>query len=547
MSCLTNQFYTIQDCWASAIFQTCIAHNINLACVGPGSRSTPLILALSKFKSIQKIIHFDERSLAYFALGAAKLSKRPSIIITTSGTAVANLLPAVIEAYHDNIPLLVITADRPDSSHEIGANQTINQYDIFKSFIHYFHHLPLPSLDISIDNVKDATEKAITTSLLQSGPVHINCPFSKPLITELKTDFSEYLKKQSSKISFGKSSQKKPLVLNKPNYKQFETMCNQSKKPIIIVGKCPCPKDFKKILKFSETHSIPIFADALSHHSFYNHPNINYSMDEFFEDDSFNPDLLIIIGDKLSSISGLKWLESSSVPLIQIHFYHNLYNPHSKEGCFWIDPRLDLLSQADVTIELEEEWTRNVVKKKPFNKETNGVWNKEKDVVATICKNLNDKNILFASNSSSIRLVNNVSDQLGCIEVYSNRGASGIDGIISTAIGCAHETNKDLVLIIGDLSFMYDLTALAFLKSVLKPIKLFVLNNYGGGLFKQLNISKDEDFFNTYFYAKHNYNFSEASKQFGINYSKISDLNQVKNKVSDVMDSKTHEVLEIIF
>ena len=170
------------ELWGKLIIEELIRNGVSYFCISPGSRSTPLVCAAARNKKAQKIICYDERGSAFHALGYAQATNNPAAVIVTSGTAVANLFTAIVEAHQNNIPMIVLTADRPPELHDTGANQTINQVDIFGRFVKWFFGFPCPDQSIHPKMILTAIDYAVYLSTSSpEGPVHINCMFREPL------------------------------------------------------------------------------------------------------------------------------------------------------------------------------------------------------------------------------------------------------------------------------------------------------------------------------------------------------------------------------
>ena len=255
--------------WAKVFFSQLASLGVKYACISPGSRSTPLAYSLAQNKKIKCYVHNDERSSAFFALGLAKATNNPVIVVTTSGTAVAELYPAIIEAYQQRTPLIICTADRPAELIGTGANQTINQHNIFRNQISWFRDLGLPSIsDTGFYYLQKIAVKAFRISLFEDrGPVHLNFPFEKPLEP---FSFTDKVNKKTIRV--------KPLQNLRHNSDHFTVQSNtkifrtivseliETKKGIIIAGPMEFNHElFKQIKQLSSIIKYPVLADGLSH------------------------------------------------------------------------------------------------------------------------------------------------------------------------------------------------------------------------------------------------------------------------------------------
>ena len=533
-----TDFFTIQDCWSYYIFKELMKFGVSEACLTPGSRSTPLVIALSKLSGINTSTHFDERAMAYYALGIAKTSGKPVALITTSGTAVLNLMPAIAEAYHDNIPLVVVSADRPPHLHGVGSNQTITQENIFNAIVTAALNLPVPNESYGIDAISHAISVLMNQSIENQKPVHINCPFTKPLIENNERSFLHYIHTKTKKNFSDFYVDEKIYSMPTLTSDIVSSEINHSKRPVILLGKLPflIAKELQLIL---ESLSIPYYADASSHLRFVP-SSIQLKCESFIDNRQFNPDLVICVGDKFSSIAILNFLKSVSCNYTQIHLYKNLYNPCLKEGQFFLDQNLSVFMKSLKELKKKEPW---------FLSKKNDTVSQDQElkIISVICESLKKNQLLFASNSSSIRWINQVCIETNCVQTIANRGVSGIDGILSTAIGAAQGAKEELVLIIGDLSFFYDFNALDLIRNLSRPIKIIILNNFGGKLFTKLPIQKHKRLFENYFLKSHSYTFKNIAQQFQINYSQIESKNVNRDDILAVLHSTQNEILELTF
>ena len=242
--------------WAEHVIKILNHHGVHHFCLAPGARSTPLVMALSHNKHVKVTTHFDERALGFFALGVAKATESPVAIITTSGSAVANLLPSAVEATHAHVPLIFLTADRPQELQNCGANQAINQEAIFGTFVKKFEALPVPSPAIELSSMLTKGSEVVQIACVADrGPVHINCPFREPFLESnvtLKNNFQH-------SVSLNQPYQTKiSETTNKPV--QFNS--KHEKKSILgICGWLPHRSDYQRVTQFCKERSIPLIAE----------------------------------------------------------------------------------------------------------------------------------------------------------------------------------------------------------------------------------------------------------------------------------------------
>ena len=544
---------------------------VKYASISPGSRNTPLTIAFAKNKKIKTYIHIDERSSGFFALGLAKASGTPVAIVCTSGTATAELYPAIIEAYQQRVPLIVCTADRPPELIDMGANQTINQINIYKNHIRSFVDVGLPSPTIAkIQKLKKITHRIVLESTTKSrGPVHFNFPFRKPFEPKTYTDEID------SKIL---SSANKKLKLNKDNFQPldkdvskqswFKTITGQikkSKKGLIIIG----PENYNsKFLKncqsLSQKLGYPVLADGTSQLRFGRHPkdNIITVYDAFLRSNNFvknhQPDIILQFGRTITSKGLDTFLEKCKASRYMINEYGDWFDPSDRSiGSYACKPYLFCEKMLD-QIKLNGQHKKNNHWLNSFKKAEavsltlknniidKSVFPNEGRIINEIIQAVPDDCRIMLSNSMPVRdfdyFASNTNKK---IVIFNNRGASGIDGITSTALGIASAGNKPTILITGDLAFYYDLNGLLSARNYKIPLVVILINNNGGGIFEILPISNYKEIFNKYFIVPHNLDFSPFIKAYGGKYKRVRNWKDFNSSLKTAIGSKSFNVIEI--
>ena len=493
-------------------------HNIKNICISPGSRNTPLtnMLINDDFFNCYSIL--DERSSAYFALGISKSNGDPAVILTTSGTAVGNLLPAIIESDQSMSPLIIISADRPNKMVGTGENQTINQQNIFKNNIRDFMNV-----ESEIDSNNSFINK-INLMILKSkglkeeppGPIHINIAFNEPLIDELnfKSFKIKTLKKESKSIS--KSIK---------NYKR----------PLIVCGQIDTYKNInKKILNLSEKLNAPIIAEITSQLRFNNtHPNI-LSHYEFFIEDIIEPDCIIQFGKKPT-------ISKKLTKLINNCEYRILFSDSKgyNDDCKNIFPLSSIIKIENTT---DSQWSSNLKSLNTSIESKLASLNDELfydgSIISNILKTLKNNDNVFIGNSLCIRNMNKYSiNSNNSINIFCNRGASGIDGITSTALGMAIMNKEhNNLLITGDLSFIHDLNALLIAQLNKINLTIIVMNNNGGQIFSKLPYAKTDDNFKKYWLTPQKIQIKNIAQLYNLKYFEIHSLADLKEKFSHIIE-----------
>ena len=480
----------------------------------------------------------DERSSAYFALGLSKSNKSPVVIISTSGTAAANFFPAVIEASLSRIPIIILSADRPEKLVGSGANQTINQEKLYGSHVRCFNDLSLPTekLDLLEKTLQKSLNNAVGVDLQQPpGPVHLNFPFEKPLIPNglqsiehphFTFNYDNRIEQKSGNIQ----------VLNKAS------------KPLIVVG--PMEENYfqKDIIRFAEKIDAPVLADPLSqirygHHSKYILANYDY----FLNIVDIRPDLVIRFGRKPTSKKLCKLLDSW-----KIHTYLIDYWKKFNDDCpNFIQFPIDVFCQYQISKtdwKGESEWSNLLCS---FEKEINTLIKSETEysesTIAQVChKSLKEGDQFIIGNSMPIRDVDmftSVSDIH--IDTYSNRGASGIDGVISTALGISVTKGRRSLLLIGDLSFYHDMNGL-LASQYRMNLTIVVINNRGGGIFSFLPIADaGMDSFAQYWTTDTGLDLEKVANLYNCKFYKTDNLVDLKKYIQLSFKNEGIQIIEV--
>ena len=507
--------------WSQRISDTFYALGVKHICICPGARNTPLTLSFIKNKKFISTSHIDERSAAFFALGLSKKTGSPSIIITTSGTAVANLYPAIIESNYSKTPIIALTADRPKHDIGVGSNQAIDQKNIFNNNVKAFIDLGLPNKDLDLlqNKIINIFNSCIGTFDSPPGAIHINTPFDEPLIEDVDNIQKIYIKKIKSKL----------------NYKYSPDLRNTSiDNSLIICGEINANESLDQILDFSEYVDAPILVDPTSNLRFYKkHKNIISNYNFFIDKIEKSPNIIFRFGRKPTSKVLLNFLKN----------HKNIY---------LIDRHPNFNDSANHKIKSDYESFLNYIKSSyekinnnPFLTSFNKYQDKISNLIDLSSKDFTEgifihkllsqipsnSNILLG-NSLAIREVDDI-----CLNInknhniFCNRGASGIDGLVSTMLGISYASkitsNIDLA-ILGDLSFFHDMNGLHFLINNKINTKFLILNNNGGQIFSKLDISKfDIPNFEKFWITPLNIDLKNIAQLYGVDYFEPKDLDDL--------------------
>lgn len=535
---ITSNKWTVQ-----LVVDQCVEHGVVQWVFSPGSRNAPLAIAAEHHPSIETVVIHDERSAAFFALGLAEQTGQAVALCCTSGSAPANYLPAITEAFYRSIPILVISADRPSAWTDQGDGQTIRQHGIFRDFTRRFLHIE--------DGREDSNtlweyqrSSAFLMNHLRNGPVHINLGLSEPLYsTENKERFY----------------QRKISVFDQPFIDQLllqslvELM--NDKKVMVLCGQQPPTPGLQEALEtFALNDHVVVLTENTSNliSERFNScidRSLN-SIDASMETD-FMPEILITVGGAVVSKRIKSFLRRT--PLIahvrigldfpEMDTYqqmtHSVKAPAAKifqglnkvvkpsQGSTYFKRWKDIDLEAERKAKMFETPHEALV---------------DFEVYRRFFDMLPEGSVVHLGNSSVIRYAQLFNPKKGCT-FLANRGTSGIDGCMSTAMGYASKDQRLNVLLIGDVSFLYDINALQ-LKELSPNLKIMLINNQGGGIFNIIEGSKDAPQREKYFEAKHSRNGSVAAA-FGWKYRRIEDRNLLTNALRELLLLSEIECLEI--
>jgi 2-succinyl-5-enolpyruvyl-6-hydroxy-3-cyclohexene-1-carboxylate synthase len=524
------------------------AKSIRDIVISPGSRSGPLVhtLATNDFFNCRNIV--DERSAGYFAIGLSQVVHRPVALVCSSGTSTLNYAPAVAEAFYQNIPLVILTADRPTYWINQGENQSINQNNIYRDFIKKEISLPMgeseKELWFSGREINECLNLAVSEN---SGPVHINISLEEPLHDLLDEELPAV-----KNIEIADTNK----FLSEKELKKLARIFNQAEKVLILAGQQnPNPHLENLLADFAEKTGAVVLKEQLSN---LNHPNFSGSVDllttsllsENFAD--FQPDLLISFGGQFVS-KPLKQFLRKNLP--KNHWHINLGNEHTDtyqsltkiigtntETFFsQLLPVADAKNKNFITRWREKEQQVKQFREKYISQ--SGFC--DLSVFELILKTLPENSILHLGNSSPVRYAL-ICEPSKKVEYLSNRGVSGIDGSMSSAVGFASESKKINTLILGDLSFFYDSNAL-WNKYIGNNLRIIVIHNGGGNIFSMIKGPGDSPAFKEHFFTENKYSAEGIANTFRLDYFKASAKDELENALQKFYspEQKDAAILEV--
>ena len=523
---------------AQSIIEICKAKGVHHIVISPGSRNAPLTIGFTNNPAFTCYSIADERCAAFFALGIAQQLQKPVAVVCTSGSALLNYYPAFAEAFYSEIPLVVISADRPQSKIDIGDGQTIRQENVFAN--HSLFNANLVENASEENDVK--IQEAIHLAVTKKGPVHINVPFEEPLY-ETVDAISVYPKIIDFHIENTKLE----------NLAVFANQWNQTKKKLILIGGCNPNFISQSILDvLANDNSVVVMTEVTSN---VHHPNFITNIDTiitpFTEEDfiDFQPEILVTIGGMIVS-KRIKAFLRKYKP--QQHWHIDELRAYDTFGClskhFEVSPNVFFNELIPKMIPLESDYLQKTlaIKKQRAQKiETYLATIPFSDFKAfeIILPKLPLHSQLQISNSSAIRYAQLFAIN-PTIEVFCNRGTSGIDGSTSTAIGAAVASGKETILITGDISFLYDSNAL-WNNYIPNNFKIILLNNGGGGIFRILPGHEESETFNTFFETSHSLTAEHLAKMYGFEYESAVDEKTLKENLEIALNAKKPIILEV--
>lgn len=497
---------------ARVIVRQIIEAGIKDVVISPGSRNAPLSIAFyqaSKKGLIKFHVRIDERTAAFFALGIAKASGLPVPIVCTSGTAVANYHPAVLEASHTNQPLLVLTADRPASLRRTGANQTTEQARIFGKAVRYF-------ADIS----GSAYPMELPFNSLQSGPVHLNIQFDEPLVGDADESWLENLTITPTKIF----DRKTPGI--------FYT---KSTRGVLVIGHDRGGLSADSVQKFADELGWPVISeDPLSFADSISHASIFLTNNAIAKD--LSPDTVVVIGRTTLSRSINSFIKMARKTIVIDPRTATVDTDRMANQKF---TQLPVVQVPTPDAEYADKWKKYSVRAIKLVAEIS-TWS-EQLIAREIAANIPAGTSLFISSSRPIRDLEGFAVARNGVETFANRGLAGIDGNISTALGIASQ-RKQTIAVLGDLGFLHDLTGLIH-KEVIN-LKIFVINNDGGGIFSTLS-QRGVDGFESVFGTPHGLDPAAIATSMGVAAKTVDSLPQLKAELTEPVNGISIVVVNV--
>ncbi len=539
--------------WAAALIDELVRGGVCWFVIAPGSRSTPLVLAVHEHPQAQTVVHLDERSAAFLALGVGKASGTPAAVITTSGTAAANLLPAAVEAAQSQTPLILLTADRPTRLIGGDANQAIEQRGLFGNY-------PKASFDpgaVSSDPVAVAymrqigARAAAMAATVPQGLVHVNVPFEKPLEPAPLEAEMEAPDDALARISGSPFTRVLAQLGAAPPsaISQVAEVLRAARRLLVVAGPSSHSSTAgRAALMLADRCASPLIADPLSGARFVDsgsESRHNDHADIILGDpdlvDALLPDVIVRFGPSPTSktVNDLCARVGRTVGGVLTFDEGGRWKDHGATVSDMViaDPAATvgaLCDGSELALDLDPEWAASwSAATAAAREEVRATWAEEPfeaTVAQSAVRSIPKGGALFVSSSMPIRDVDAfVTADDFCGPAFGNRGASGIDGITSTALGVALTHGRPTLCLTGDVAFLHDVGGLLATRSVDSPVVFVVINNDGGGIFQMLPIVEHEPAFTEFFATPHGLTFEHAAALYGLPYAAVmpQDLERV--------------------
>ncbi|PWC21347.1 2-succinyl-5-enolpyruvyl-6-hydroxy-3-cyclohexene-1-carboxylic-acid synthase [Brenneria roseae subsp. roseae] len=529
--------------WAALLLEALTRHGVRHICIAPGSRSTPLTLSAANHDALTCHTHFDERGLGHLALGLAKGAHEPVAIVVTSGTAAANLYPAIIEAGLTGERLVVLTADRPPELIDCGANQAIRQHGLYASHSMAALNLPRPTPDIPASWLVSSLDSAMAQ--LTHGVLHINCPFAEPLYgADDDAAFQDWSLTLGDWWQSGEPwlrEMHQTTLTVQPDWHEW-----RQKRGVVIAGRIS-PAQGARVAQWANELGWPLIGDVQSQSGQPLPCADIWLANAAAQERLRQAEIVVQFGGSLTGKRLLQWQEKCQPQTFWlVDALPGRLDPAHHRGRRLI---------ADVS-----DWlaAHPAITQAPWADELNGIaLHAQQQVIEYLTDRFGEAQLaqrlpellpsdgqLFVGNSLVVRLIDALAQLPAHYPVYGNRGASGIDGLISTLAGVQRATGKATLGIVGDLSALYDLNALALLRQAPAPLVLIVVNNDGGQIFSLLPTPAEQR--EAFYCMPQHVEFGHAAAMFGLNYVRAERWEQIADTVARSWAQGGVTLLEVI-
>ena len=551
--------------WARVLVRELHAGGVRHVCVSPGSRSAPLVFAVQQHPDLEISVHLDERSAAFFALGVAKGTGRPVALVCTSGTAAANYFPGVIEASRSCVPLILLTADRPPELRNAGAAQTIDQIHLYGHHVRSFRDLPLPERDLPMLRTIGAIAAHACASALEPlpGPVHLNVPFREPLapvpeneeeIAELWETYQRSLRGGAAQLPIqGAMPIAPPSVLD-----ELSERIAAAERGLIVTGpEAVPPTEVEHVLALAKAAGMPILADIASGLRFVEAAGVDLCAhaDVFLQAEAMAtqaPDLVIRLGSSPTSKVVHAYLARHRPEVVSLQIDIERRDPEAL-ACRIVQGRAgdlcaELAARLQGRVDRGSSWRERLRVAERVARAAVGSDEGPLEAKATrrAVGALPHGSSLFLSSSLPIRWAESYCSAAPAgLRVFVNRGANGIDGIVSTALGVAFGLARPMLLVIGDVAFLHDVGGLFAARYVHRPVVILLLNNNGGGIFSLLPIARFPEICEPFFGTPHDCDLASVARTYGLRQDRATTAEEVANLTASAVTTEEVRIIEI--
>jgi 2-succinyl-5-enolpyruvyl-6-hydroxy-3-cyclohexene-1-carboxylate synthase len=560
----------VNHLWAGLLVEELVRQGTTFFVVCPGSRSTPLAVAVAENPGAEALVHWDERAAAFVALGWGRATGRPAAVVTTSGTAVANLLPAAVEADADGVPLLLLTADRPPELRETGANQTVRQPPVFQDVARWALDWPVPTASVPARWVLSTAAHAAHRAASPPGPVHLNLPFREPLAaTPDGTDAAAYLadverwaegdEPFTSAGGFDRWHEHVDVDEVEPEVvTRVATACG-----LVVAGDLRGDERAERAaIRLAEALGWPLLADLRSGLRLASHEGAVPYADLALAGGlpaAFSPTAVVHLGGRLVSKRLSRFLSAvRPATYVRVDGAPGRIDPDS------LATHRLLTALADGAAALEgaggaadPDWRRRWRRLSDAVRDAlaaeldgGGGPPSEPAVARTVARAVPAGGALVAAASMPVRDLDAYADRSGrALRIVANRGASGIDGTVATAAGFARGARQPAVALVGDLALLHDQTSLALFRDG-PAVTVVVVNNDGGGIFHRLPVAQGEgalapDAFERFFGTPHGLTFEHAARQVGLAYHAPGTMPEFEAALDGAVRSGASALIEV--
>ena len=551
--------------WGRAIAAELARNGVRTVCISPGSRSTALTVACDEHDDLRTVSALDERSAAYFALGRARRTGEVTPLISTSGTAAANYHPAVIEANQGRVPLLLLTADRPPELRDSGANQTVDQEKLYGESVRWYKDLPEPAAeDRVLRSLRTDISRAVGTAEgTHAGPVHLNVPFKKPLEpTPVDGDVPADL---SQVAAMGRGDDE-PFVSRTVGQPQLDDQDLRKladevsvDRGLIVAGPADPPGlTADSVTALSHATGFPILADPLSGLRFGGHTRaapviggydayVNTAVTESWPD----PEVVVRLGASPTSKPLRTYLAGTDARQLVVDPAGEWREAEFRATDLVVaEPNrlcghLSQLVRNAGSAEWANRWQEaDAAHREVVAEHAEDLF--EGGILADVVAGLPDPSTLVVSNSMPVRDLDRFGEpSTTSVTAIGNRGASGIDGIVSTALGAAHGTTDEVTLVIGDLAYYHDMNGLAAIERADVDATVVLVNNDGGGIFHMLPIESFDPPFTRQFKTPHGMDFEPTGELYGLDYRQVGQRAAFREAYAEAVAADGSHVIEV--